>query len=97
MRMTPGSFGLSNIIGRDWSGNEPTLLYTEEACIWFRNGGHLSQAGVLEESDRHQIQEVRGDGMAEASELIVSVSGIRGIVGGSLTLEVAKAFAAALG
>ena len=35
--------------------------------------------------------------MAEEKELIVSVSGIRGIVGESLTPEAATAFAAALG
>jgi phosphomannomutase len=35
--------------------------------------------------------------MAGANDLIVSVSGIRGIIGGSLTPEVAGAFAAALG
>jgi phosphomannomutase len=36
-------------------------------------------------------------GMAGEDSLIVSVSGIRGIIGGSLTPEVATAFAAALG
>ena len=35
--------------------------------------------------------------MAEQGELIVSVSGIRGIVGDSLTPQVALAFASALG
>src|ERR1700730_16967763 len=36
-------------------------------------------------------------GMAQASDLIVSVSGIRGIIGAGLTPEAATAFAAALG
>src|SRR5262245_27059750 len=86
MRTRPGRAGRAGRAG--WAG-------------WASRGGRHPRRRTICPRDPYYTRGSRSPGARQAmtahSELIVSVSGIRGIVGRSLTPAVALAFASALG